>query len=123
MTARSLPRLDEDTRLIPILDNLSNGFLAGVSSEWGSATEGKSGEISADMVDHLAKNSFPLCMRTLHDALRRDHHLKHFGRLQYGLFLKVHLLLRKYVTILTLKFDSGTRTTHRGGYCLLEEIL
>ena len=27
-------------------------------------------------------------MRTLHEALRRDHHLKHGGRQQYGLFLK-----------------------------------
>ncbi len=28
-------------------------------------------------------------MRNLHTALKRDRHLKHFGRLQYGLFLKV----------------------------------
>lgn len=27
-------------------------------------------------------------MRNLHINLRRDHHLKHQGRLQYGLFLK-----------------------------------
>ena len=27
-------------------------------------------------------------MSTLHDVVRREHHLKHFGRLQYGLFLK-----------------------------------
>lgn len=27
-------------------------------------------------------------MRTLNDALKHDKHLKHFGRLQYGLFLK-----------------------------------
>lgn len=28
-------------------------------------------------------------MRNLHEGLRKDHHLKHFGRLQYGLFIKV----------------------------------
>ncbi|TFK76521.1 DNA primase large subunit Spp2 [Pluteus cervinus] len=89
LTARSLPRLDEDSRLVPILDNLSNGFVAGVSSEWSSSTEGKNGEITAEMVDHHARNDFPMCMRTLHEQLRKDHHLKHFGRLQYGLFLKV----------------------------------
>jgi hypothetical protein len=28
-------------------------------------------------------------MRHLHERLREAHHLKHFGRMQYGLFLKV----------------------------------
>ena len=36
----------------------------------------------------LSKESFPPCMCHLHESLRRDHHLKHFARLQYGLFLK-----------------------------------
>ncbi|KZT11217.1 DNA primase large subunit [Laetiporus sulphureus 93-53] len=89
MTAKALPRLDEDTRIVPILDNLSQGFLAGVSSEWSTATSSSAGEITADMIDDLARKHFPLCMRNLHETLRREHHLKHFGRLQYGLFLKV----------------------------------
>ncbi|KAG5724621.1 DNA primase large subunit [Termitomyces sp. T112] len=90
LTARALPRLDEDTRIIPILDNLSQGFLAGVPSEWiGSGEPANGDEIKAEMVDGLAKKHFPMCMRAMHDNLRRDHHLKHFGRLNYGLFLKV----------------------------------
>ncbi|THH01245.1 hypothetical protein EW026_g1417 [Hermanssonia centrifuga] len=89
-TAKELPRLDEDTRIVPILDNLSQGFLAGVSSEWTSASTTADGdEITADMVDELAHKHFPMCMRNLHECLRRDRHLKHYGRLQYGLFLKV----------------------------------
>jgi len=32
---------------------------------------------------------YPLCMRNLHKTLRREKHLRHYGRLQYGLFLKV----------------------------------
>lgn len=36
----------------------------------------------------LASTSFPLCMRRLHTHLRKEHHLRHFGRMQYGLFLK-----------------------------------
>lgn len=32
----------------------------------------------------LADRSMPLCMRVLHKALRREHKLKHWGRLQYG---------------------------------------
>lgn len=90
MTAKALPRLDEDTRLVPILDNLSKGFLAGVSSEWSNASAGAGDGLTADMVDEMAFKHFPACMRNLHMCLRRDKHLKHFGRLQYGLFLKVH---------------------------------
>jgi DNA primase large subunit len=79
--------MDED-RLTPILDHLSKGFLAGVSSEYSSAPE--SGEaVTAEMIDDLARKHFPMCMRTLHNNLRKDHHLKHQARLQYGLFLKV----------------------------------
>ncbi|PVG00189.1 DNA primase, large subunit [Serendipita vermifera] len=87
LTARALPRMDED-RLTPILDHLSKGFLAGISSEYSSAPA--SGEaVTADMIDDLARKHFPMCMRTLHNNLKKDHHLKHQARLQYGLFLKV----------------------------------
>lgn len=94
MTAKALPRMDEDTRLEPILANLSQGFVAGMGSEWG--TSEKTGEgIRAEMVDELAHKHFPMCMRNLHENLKRNHHLKHFGRLQYGLFLKA----RVYVSL------------------------
>jgi len=39
-------------------------------------------------LDGLAVRSFPLCMKNLHNHLKADHHLRHFGRMQYGLFLK-----------------------------------
>lgn len=44
-------------------------------------------EISARNIDNLAQH-FPACMSHLHRSLRRDSHLKHYGRLQYSLFLK-----------------------------------
>ena len=89
-TVKELPKLDEDSRIVPILDNLSQGFLAGISSEWSSSSESSSSDqLTAEMIDDLARRHFPACMRNLHDCLRRDKHLKHQGRLQYGLFLKV----------------------------------
>eukprot|EP01017_Pseudomicrothorax_dubius_P009392 TRINITY_DN1317_c0_g1_i5.p1 TRINITY_DN1317_c0_g1~~TRINITY_DN1317_c0_g1_i5.p1 ORF type:complete len:440 (-),score=69.20 TRINITY_DN1317_c0_g1_i5:1-1320(-) len=44
--------------------------------------------ITADNVHVFARKHFPLCMRELFDKLLEDSHLKHFGRLQFGLFLK-----------------------------------
>ncbi|KAG6904632.1 hypothetical protein DXG01_008454 [Tephrocybe rancida] len=66
------------------------GFLAGALSEWvglGETTNADS--MKAEMVDDLAKKHFPMYMQTMHDNLQRDHHIKHFGHLNYGLFLKV----------------------------------
>jgi DNA primase large subunit len=45
-------------------------------------------EISLKDIDQLAKTSFPLCMRHMLEKLRENHHLKHGGRMQFGLFLK-----------------------------------
>ena len=44
--------------------------------------------IAPEQIDALADQSMPLCMQQLHVALKRDHKLKHWGRQQYGLFLK-----------------------------------
>ena len=45
-------------------------------------------KLTASMVDQAAEANMPLCMKHLHNGLKRDHKLKHWGRLQYGLFLK-----------------------------------
>ncbi|KIY50927.1 DNA primase, large subunit [Fistulina hepatica ATCC 64428] len=109
MTAKALPRLDEDTRILPILNNLSQGFLAGVSSEWAGATEGTVEGIRAEMIDDLAKKHFPLCMLNMHSQLRRDHKLYHHGRLTYGLFLKVlGLSIEEAIVFWRRSFDTIT---------------
>ncbi|KAI0470983.1 DNA primase, large subunit [Xylariaceae sp. FL0804] len=84
LTARALPRLDEDDRLTPILDHLSKSFRTPDASYAGTVG---GADVSARNVDALSSH-FPLCMQNLHRSLRRDAHLKHMGRLQYTLFLK-----------------------------------
>jgi DNA primase large subunit len=75
---------------LPVLEHLSLGFLAGVSTDYTTAADGENGEaVTAAMVDDFARKHFPFCMRNLHDSLRQKKHLRHYGRLQYNLFLKV----------------------------------
>jgi DNA primase large subunit len=87
MTSKALPRLDEDDRLTPILTHLSQNFTTPDASYSSSTPSLPGADISARNVDSLS-TSFPLCMQNLHRSLRRDSHLKHYGRLQYTLFLK-----------------------------------
>ncbi|ROT39899.1 eukaryotic and archaeal DNA primase [Sodiomyces alkalinus F11] len=87
LTARALPRLDEDERLTPILDHLSKNFITPDASYLSGSATSVGGDMSARNVDSLSQH-FPACMSHLHRSLRRDAHLKHYGRLQYTLFLK-----------------------------------
>ncbi|VVA94361.1 unnamed protein product [Arabis nemorensis] len=73
----------EKDRLTPIVEALSTSYLGpdySQSSEYA--------DISLKDIDQVSKSSFPLCMRHLFEKLREDHHLKHGGRMQLGLFLK-----------------------------------
>ncbi|XP_001639500.2 DNA primase large subunit [Nematostella vectensis] len=85
VTARALPYLEEDDRLLPRLSNLSRQYLGQDYSQKKNIAGGK---ITLDQIDAVSQKSFPLCMRQLHQNLRENHHLKHGGRMQYGLFLK-----------------------------------
>ena len=49
--------------------------------------------VMAAQLPALARQSFPLCMQHMFQRAHTDSHLKHFGRLQLGLFLKARLLL------------------------------
>ena len=87
LAARALPRLDEDDRLTPILNHLSKHFGTPDSTISDSDSALHGAPIKATSIDSLSQH-FPLCMRNLHMTLRKNSHLKHFGRLQYTLFLK-----------------------------------
>ncbi|XP_033209567.1 DNA primase large subunit-like [Belonocnema kinseyi] len=77
-----LENMSSDDRLINFLKSLPQSFSGMTKAVWSTETT------PIAMLDDLSKISYPLCMRTLHEALRRDHHLKHGARQQYGLFLK-----------------------------------
>ena len=87
LTSRALPRLDEDDRLSPILNHLSKNFATPDAAFADSDAALPGAPINASNVDSLSQH-FPLCMKNLHTTLRKNSHLKHFGRLQYTLFLK-----------------------------------
>jgi DNA primase large subunit len=85
ITARALPRLDEEERLVPILAHLSNGF---TWSTYEGPTYSDEG-FRAESIDQLEKQGhLPLCMSTMHRGLRVNKHAKFNTRLQYGRFLK-----------------------------------
>jgi DNA primase large subunit len=87
LTSRALPRLDEDDRLSPILNHLSKNFTTPDAAFSDSDAALPGAPINASNIDILSQH-FPLCMKNLHNTLRQNSHLKHFGRLQYTLFLK-----------------------------------
>lgn len=87
-TVRVLPRLDEDDRLVPLLNHLAQGFAATSTYLQDEHDANRNGEITAGMVNGLVKEHFPLCMQTMHSALQANHHLKYEGRREYGLFLR-----------------------------------
>lgn len=75
---------EEAERLAPIVEALSMSYLG---SDFSAGGEGGAGFALADLAA-AAEASFPLCMRNLTAHLKEDHHLRHAGRMQLGLFLK-----------------------------------
>ncbi|CAG9861402.1 unnamed protein product [Phyllotreta striolata] len=76
-----LPRLDDD-RIGNLLENLHYIHTGDVSYE------DTQDALNPANLDSYAKQFFPLCMSTLFNVLKTQHHLKHFGRLSLLLFLK-----------------------------------
>jgi len=78
-----IEELNENDRLLPLLHGII--YEGNQSNDSGNPSDRV---IRPEQVDELARTSFPLCMRFIHNRLRADHHLKYFARQQYGLFLK-----------------------------------
>ncbi|RWS19732.1 primase: variant-like protein, partial [Leptotrombidium deliense] len=82
-----LSELNEERRLLPLIDNIYNMSL-NKKKLLDAASRRPGYHVTPEMLDDLSKQSFPPCMQNIHETLRSNHHLKHFGRLHYGLFLK-----------------------------------
>ncbi|XP_075720260.1 DNA primase large subunit isoform X1 [Rhinoderma darwinii] len=103
LSARSLPIVQSDERLQPLLSHLSHSYIG-----QDFTSQRNTGKISLDQIDALASKSFPLCMRQLHKSMREHHHLRHGGRMQYGLFLKgIGLTLEQALQFWKLEFTKG----------------
>lgn len=76
-----LGEIEQDERLVNLLKGLHQSYS-------GNDYTNNKAALPIECLDSLSVKSFPLCMRQLHEQLRSAHHLKHGGRLQYGLFLK-----------------------------------
>jgi DNA primase large subunit len=74
---------EEGARIKPLLQTMHSQY-TGANRYEGSAV---GTDLTAVSIETL-KHNMPLCMSELHKGLERDHKLKHWGRLQYGLFLK-----------------------------------
>ena len=100
----------EDPRVAPLLANVDKHDVMGASGDAEFARGDGAGAdvVTPPMIDALAqRGSMPLCMSRLHGALKTEHKLKHWGRLQFGLFLKgAGLSLEDHVAFLQVN-DSG----------------
>lgn len=76
----------KDERLQGLLMALSNHGMIDFNIEEVKAPSDE--KIRLQDLDYYSRLHFPPCMKGLFAALRNKHHLKHFGRLQLGLFLK-----------------------------------
>ncbi|CUM65979.1 uncharacterized protein PRCAT00003633001 [Priceomyces carsonii] len=88
-TLQSLPRLEEDDRLLPLLNNLSNNF-SNIQYESAFGTDPSlASDINAISITQSSiTKHYPLCGSHLQKNLILNSHLKYQGRQQLGLFLK-----------------------------------
>jgi len=83
LTCRALPVLEDDTRLVSLVQNLDKRY---TGEDYGSSKT--AGRVMPQEVAELSKRNFPLCMKSMQEMLNTTHHIKYKARLQYGLFLK-----------------------------------
>ncbi|ORX73408.1 hypothetical protein BCR32DRAFT_297191 [Anaeromyces robustus] len=79
--SQNLTKKEDDERIDPLIINLSQQY---VEDDY---ILSNGNDIKYQEIPGLVRY-FPLCMKNLHEHLTFDNHLRHGGRMQYGLFLK-----------------------------------
>jgi DNA primase large subunit len=102
---RNLERIMSDSRVRSLITSFQTKREVETLSK--SFKNVQTENISSNEIDFLAKEAFPLCMQILHNQLTKESHLKHWGRLQYGLFLKgIGLSLEESLNFWKKKFAN-----------------
>lgn len=110
-TFQSIPRLEEDDRLLPLLTNLSHNFS---SIQYDSAAFGNDPSLISDinansiMTPAITKH-YPMCASHLQRNLNANSHLKYTGRQQLSLFLKgIGLNVDEALKFWSYQFTKGS---------------
>ena len=91
-----------DPRVAKLLGKIRGWQAAGSYSSVRSKLNGK---IELAELDSLEKKLYSPCCKVLHNALKANSHLKHDGRMQYGLFLKgIGITLEESLTFWRTEF-------------------
>ena len=82
---------EESDRLVPLLNEIAaaSSFNMGGQNSGTSFTGAMDGlSLRLEDLDMVAPTAFPPCMSYMYRNLKEYHHLRHMGRVQFGLFLK-----------------------------------
>jgi len=108
--AKDMTKMVDDERITPLLDNLSRQYVEDDYIVSGG------NDIKHQDISGLSRY-FPLCMKHLHEQLVIDGHLRHGGRMQYGLFLKgIGVSLEESLKFWRKMFNKMTDDQFQKGY-------
>lgn len=111
-TFQALPRLEEDDRLLPLLNNLSSNFSSmEYESSFGDDPSLVSDINASSITTPTITKHFPLCAKHLQKNLVLNSHLKYQGRQQLGLFLKgIGLSVDEAMRFWSYQFTKGSNS-------------
>lgn len=109
---------DAHSSMLLMLDAFLTRFVADPQDNLREMTEGV---VRHQDIAGLAQTHFPLCMRRIDTSVREHGHLKHHGRLMYGLFLKaIGLSMEDSMTLfsnlMTVKGGASVESFAKSSY-------